>query len=624
MKGGKQMVRKKGISLLLIIFFTASFLINYTAYAQDSVSGERIAGMDRYQTCINISKAGWPVSSPSGVAVIATGKDFPDALSAAPLAKKYNAPILLVGSDTLDPALSSELTRLIVKKVYIVGGTGVVSQEIENKLGDMGIETVRLFGQDRYETSAAVANEIGTSSKIVVATGEDFPDALSIAPWAASNGAPILLTQPDNLPPVIEEYIKKNSISNSYVIGGTGVVSENVMSMLPNPQRISGQDRFATNAAVLYKFNNEFDLSKIYIATGHDFPDALSGSALAALTKSPIILSNDGPLPTTKSYVDSNISRVNEVYILGGEGVVSNSAVEGIIPPVVSKVEISLPEPSVAMNSQIKVTANITMIPSNAPKPAATFTVSDPEIATVSPDGTITGLKVGNTRITASVGDKSSSINLLVKMDRLIVIDPGHGGTSIGAVPRGEDGSQLLDYREAVLNMQIAQIMKQKLEDLGARVVLTRNSDVNISLEDRAKIANDLNADWFISIHHNSATNRSATGTSVYYSSYKPGIKDGRITAVVQDSKEIATRIINAIMSLGLNKHGIGVYENDFAVNRLTNMPSVLVEVGFISNITEFRKISQYSFQVQVAEKITQALKEFYESGSQSYINLTP
>lgn len=619
------MVYKKGISLLLILIIITSFFTNIKAEAQNSVSGERISGADRYQTCINISKTGWPVSSTSGVAIIATGKDFPDALSAAPLAKKYNAPILLAESNTLDQALSSELTRLVVKKVYIVGGPAAVSLDIDNKLKAMGIASVRLSGKDRYETSAAVANEIGTASKIVVVTGEDFPDALSIAPWAANSGAPILLTLPDRLPASIEGYIKKNSITNSYVIGGKGAVNESTMSLLPNPARISGQDRFATNAAVLNAFNNEFDLNKIYIATGNNFPDALSGSALAALTKSPIILSSAGPLPVTKSYVDANINRVNQVFILGGEGVVSNSAVEGIIPPIVSKVDISLPEPSVIMKKQIKGIANITMIPSNASKPAASFTVSNPDIASVSSDGTITGLKVGNTRVTATVGGKSSSINLLVKMDRLIVLDPGHGGTSTGAIPKSENGTQLLDYRESILNMQAVQLMKYKLEALGARVVLTRNNDVNVSLEDRAKIANDLNADWFVSIHHDSTSNLSATGTSAYYSSFKPGIKDGRITAIVQDSKDMATRINNAIASLGLIKRSGGVVENDFAVNRLTNMPSVLVEVGFLSNITEFRRISQYSFQEQAAEKMVQALKEFYECGSQNnYINLTP
>lgn len=675
------MVKRKGsLFTLILVFLAICFSVSSKVYAESAVSGERISGDDRYQTSINISRAGWPVSSTSGVAVIATGKDFPDALSAAPLAKKYDAPILLAGSNVLDQPLRNELTRLMIKKVYIVGGPGVVSVDIENKLVDMGIECIRLYGNDRYETSAAVANEIGEVSQVVLATGLNFPDALSIAPWAASSGVPILLTEPDKLPRSIDDYMGRCNIDNSYVIGGTGVVSEAVLSGLKNPKRLSGQDRFGTNVAVLNEFSSQFDFNKMYIATGNNFPDALSGSALAALTKSPIILTGTGLLPETKAYIDSNISRINEVYILGGEGVVSNSAVEGVIPPIVTNVEIILSAPSTAMNKEVRASANITMIPSNAPKPPVIFTVADSEIAKINAEGIITGLKVGNTRITASVGDKSSSTNLFVKLDKLIVIDPGHGGSSIGAVPTGPDGvTKLIDYREAVLNIQISQKLKRKLEEYGVRVVLTREGDTDVSLETRAKIANDLDADLFISIHHNSATNKLATGTSTYYSSYKPEaqkgtisvyapgsgpvydmngqplgnvtagskydylntiadgsggywvvfnfngstakvnakadyitVKDFTLNTVVRQSGDIAVRIKDSLVSLGLEDRKANL--NDFAVNRLTAMASVLVEVGFISNYQEFSRISQDSFQEQVAERIAKSVVQFYES----------
>jgi len=674
------MANKKGTFVLFVLFiFAATFMTATKAHAQGSVSGERVSGSDRYETSLKISKAGWPDVLNSGTAIIATGNDFPDALSAAPLASKYNAPILLTDSQTLDSTLSLELTRLKVNSVFIIGGPGAVSSEIEEKLKLKGIKCTRLFGNDRYETSAAVANEIGTTNKVVVATGENFPDALSIASWAASNKVPILLTEPDKLPPGIEVYIKKNAIEKSFVIGGTGVVGDSVLSKLVNPERIYGNDRFETNVAVLNKFNNEFDFKKMYLATGNDFPDALAGSALAALTKSPIILTDIGPLPMTKAYIDSNISRINEVYILGGEGVVSDKAVEGVIPPVVSKVEITLSKPNVAMNKQIRAIANITMIPSNAAKPAAQFTVSDSGIASISHDGTITGQKIGNARVTAIVGGKTSSINLLVRIDKLIVLDPGHGGTTSGAVPTLENGTKLYDYKESVLNMQVSEKVRRKLLALGTDVVMTRTGDVYVSLEDRANMANDPNADLFVSIHHNASSNLSAVGTEAYYSSSKPGavngkkyiyatldgpvydmdgrligdvkaktkynyidtikdekgniyyrmdyngtaakvmvnadyitLRDDSITTVVSNSMDITERISRCISDLGLVNRG--AKDGDLAVTRLTNMTSVLVEVGFISNTPEFRKVSQDSFQEMVADKIVQAIVGFYES----------
>lgn len=675
------MVKNKGILTLGVSLLTA-MLLTTTAEAnvQAIVEGGRIAGSDRYETSINISKAGWPVSSTSGVAVIATGNDFPDALSAAPLAKKYDAPILLSDYGNPDPELSSELMRLNIKKVYIIGGPGVISSALEDKINKMGIESTRLYGNDRYETSVAIAREIGPVNNVIVTTGSDFPDALSIASWAAKNEIPILLSDRESLPKCAEDYIKNNNITSSTVVGGPGVVGESVVSKLPGARRIYGQDRFGTNAAVLNTLGSDFDLNKVYLATGNDFPDALSGSALAAKTGSPIILTDAGPLPSTRDYIDTNIGKIKEIFILGGEGVVNDSAAAGVAPPIVTGISISLSSPSVAMNKEVKAQAIINTIPANAQKPSAVYRVGDTGIAKVSQDGTITGLGVGNTRITASVGSKSASTNLLVKMDKLIVVDPGHGGSSTGAIPTGEDGvTKLMDYRESILNMQVAQKVKRNLESVGAKVVLTRQKDADVSLEDRAQMANDLNADWFISIHHNSATNRDATGTSAYYSSYKPNanggtiyvyasgtgpvydmdgkaignvasgsryeyvnefagddgepyvsfkfngsiakvktsadyisIKDRRISTVVDHSAKMAQGISEAISSLGLVNRG--TIMNDFAVNRLSSMASVLVEIGFISNTDEFNRLKQDSFQESIAQKITEALINFYES----------
>ena len=89
---------------------------------------QRLQGLDRYETSISISKSGWKTSDN---VVLASGLDFPDALSAAPLAKQLNAPILLIGT-TLDTAINNELNRLQVKNVFVVGGEGVVSKSIKD------------------------------------------------------------------------------------------------------------------------------------------------------------------------------------------------------------------------------------------------------------------------------------------------------------------------------------------------------------------------------------------------------------------------------------------------------------------------------------------------------------
>ncbi|MGK0468137.1 MAG: putative cell wall-binding protein [Clostridium sp.] len=211
---------------------------------------------------------------------MATGKNFPDALSAAPLAKQLNAPILLVGK-TLDSTLNTELIRLNVKNVFIVGGEGAVSKAIKEQLEQNHLTVTRLAGNNRYVTSLNIANYIvekfNVGTEIVVATGEGFPDALSIAPIAANKGMPIILSPKNQFPDSAKKYITDNKVTKAFVIGGTGVISDKVMQQLPSPERLGGADRFVTNVTILNRFASDISFDKTYVATGNNFPDALAG-----------------------------------------------------------------------------------------------------------------------------------------------------------------------------------------------------------------------------------------------------------------------------------------------------------------------------------------------------------
>lgn len=658
---------KKKLLLTIVLFFGISFTAIIRAHAQSLITGERISGNDRYQTSISISKSGW--DNGADTIVLATGEDFPDALSAAPLAHKYGAPILLTNPNYLEDSLILEVKRLNAKRAYIVGGNGVISRNVENELGNMGIQCVRLSGNDRYETSIAVARELGATNTTVIATGENFPDALSIAPLAASMGIPILLTYQDKLPPGLLDYMDENNIMNTYIIGGEGVVSDSVASKLKGVQRINGKDRFATNLAVLNKFMGQFNFNKLYLATGNDFPDALSGSALASLAGSPVVLTDKGDLAEVKAFMTSNTDKLKQVFFLGGDGVVTYSAIAGAMPPIVTGVDITMPWPVVGVGKQIKASANAIMIPNIAAKPSVTYNINNPSIVQLDSNGMITGLTEGTASISASIGSISASQTIIVRNEKLIVLDPGHGGWSSGAVPKDSNGTALTQYKESVLNMQISQKLKAKLINAGYSVVMTREDDSYLSLDERAQVANNLYADIFISIHHDSLT-KASSGTSSYYSDYKPGIDtqgiyvqaysagpvldennkmlgtlvkgqeytyikevDGEIyiefnnktgktsldyvqvydttpSIVSAQSKELAELINKGIMDLGLPTHG--VKDNNLAVTRLTNGVSVLVEVGFLSNPYEFEVIRQDSFQDKVADKIVQALQSYY------------
>lgn len=678
---------KKCVLLFLCIALCFFIMPELAANAQsgNGLSGERISGDDRYKTSIEISREGW--KSVCDTAVIATGTDFPDALCAAPLAKKYNAPILLTDPKKLSEDLLNELNRLKVKNIFIIGGTGVVSQSIEDKLVLEGMKCTRLSGTDRYQTSASVAAELGSSSTAVITTGTDFPDALSIASWAAFSQIPILLTDSGKLPDPVINYINENKVSNTYIIGGTGAVSDKVLSMLPGAVRIDGADRYSTNLAILKKLRSEYNLGKIYLATGEDFPDALSGSAMAALTNSPVILTSITSSASTKEFIDTNKDKLSEVYILGGDGVVPENAVTNIIPPMVTRIDVSVPSGQLGINKNVDVKTDITMLPVNSESPKPVYSVSNPEVASIDIDGTLTGLSPGTTQVTAAAGGKSSSLNIRVVLDKTIVLDAGHGGWSTGAVPVSITGEKLPQYKESVLNMQIVQKVQSGLSAIGANVILAREGDTYVSLEDRTKIANGAKADLFISIHHDSVVNPLSSGTGAYYSTYKPGVDlkdiyvvadgtstvyapDGTILGSLEDKKEyefvkdeggyiyilyngivgrttlshvvvhdrtpsdvskksayLASSINQGIIDLGLPGHG--VYDNNFEVNKLTTCASVLIEVGFLSNPYEFLKISKNSFQSDVSDKIIKSVLDLYKnevpsSDDQETIPVTP
>jgi len=320
---------KKQIAILCIIF---CLLFSYITYANASTTTERLWGSDRYRTAVAISNAGWPFGASD--IVLATGEDYPDALCAAPIAKILNAPILLTNTTTLNVDTENEIARLGAKKIYIVGGPGVITEEVKNKLEAKGLSCVRMWGNDRFTTSLAAAKFIEEKTKsieeIFLVVGDDYPDALSVSPIAAQRLTPIILVPKDILPDSINEFIGKRQIKRTFVIGGNDVISDAVVSQLPNSERILGSDKYERNIAILNKFSSDIKLDKVYIATGDDYPDALSGSVLAQKTGAPIILTAQNPSQCTKGYLNSKGSIINKIVALGGEGVITQSAFDVI------------------------------------------------------------------------------------------------------------------------------------------------------------------------------------------------------------------------------------------------------------------------------------------------------
>lgn len=335
----------KSRKISLILGISMSIMLSVPCKTFAAPVSNRFGGQNRYGTSTAISKNNWtaPVDSSKHYAVIVTGLNYPDALSAAPLAKKYDAPIFLVSktldtpdSQNADTKVSDELKRLKVTDVFIVGGTGVVSSNVENEIKKLSINIAQRFaGANRYDTAVKVANTIGTTNGIAIANGYVFQDALSVSSIAAKLGMPIILVPKDSFDSssnCVLNYIKGKSIPKTYVVGGTDVISSKITGSFANVDtRIEGATPYERNINTIKKFKDKLDFSSIFIASGSDYPDGLCVSSLAAKSSSPVILVKSNSMDTaTQNYITEIGASVKNINVSGGTGAVSQSVQNSI------------------------------------------------------------------------------------------------------------------------------------------------------------------------------------------------------------------------------------------------------------------------------------------------------
>ena len=260
----------------------------------------RIAGDDRYATAAAISRDGYPTGARR--VFVASGEVFADALSAGSAAARLRAPLLLTQRDRLPAPVRDELLRLRPTSIVIVGGEPSVSAQVAAELA--GIARVeRLGGADRYATSAMIARyafPAGTTSRAYVATGRNFPDALSAGPAAALHAAPVLLVDGTAraAPRSTLEAMRALGVTSVSVVGGTPSVSAAVAGSLGDGrtvERIAGADRYETAIRVNAAFGPT--PQRFYLASGSRFPDALAASAVAGAQRSPLYLSTASCVP---------------------------------------------------------------------------------------------------------------------------------------------------------------------------------------------------------------------------------------------------------------------------------------------------------------------------------------
>lgn len=321
-------MKNKVIKLLLIMLVISGCYASIASAAPLALSTDRISGQDRVATAIAASNLGWTRAT---TVILSESQAYPDALSATPLAKQLDAPILLTDGKSLDPRVIKELERLRATNIVILGGEGLVTNNITASLDKVGYNWERIGGKDRYETSALIAERI-PSDTVIFVNGENFPDALVCAPYAGIKQIPLLLTKAQGMPPAIRQAYLKLQPSHVLVVGGTGVVPDKTLTNIAVEKRIGGVDRYDTAAQIYRYAQKTYSSPTAYIASGEGYADAMVGAALAAKTGSPLFITQRASVPATiysaLSAAAKQASPVDKIYILGGTSVVSSIVAE--------------------------------------------------------------------------------------------------------------------------------------------------------------------------------------------------------------------------------------------------------------------------------------------------------
>lgn len=180
--------------------------------------------------------------------------------------------------------------------------------------------------------------------------------------------------------------------------------------------------------------------------------------------------------------------------------------------------------------------------------------------------------------------------------NKIIAIDAGHGGTDPGAYGNG--------VTEKELNLAVALLVQEKLEKNGIQVFMTRTDDTFVPLADRVSKSVKANADTFVSIHGNSNTSSSPNGTETYYST-------AALNTRAENSKKLAG-FIQERLHKALGTSDRGIKQAGFHVIHKNPLPSVLVELGFLSNAGDAKKLASDEYREKAAEAITEGIIDYY------------
>jgi hypothetical protein len=333
-----------------------TMLIPLTAGSASAVPGftfTRLAGIDRFDTARRIAVSTFGTAN---TVLLARADLFPDALSGSYLAGSTDSgsPILLTEVNRIPSATNEAMSTLGVDRVILLGGPAAISPSVEGELRARNLQVERIGGRDRFETSQQIAERLGSTNvgtvdgvrTAIVASGRNFPDALSGGPVSFARRLPSILTDTNTLPAPARNALTNLGIRRVFLLGGPAAVSGNVQTQIEQlgitVERFGGANRQETATLVAETAIDRlgFDDTHINLARGDFFSDALTGGPHAGdesdggstpgappapivLTVSPTILGAE-----TSEFLRMHANTLRDGHIFGGQAAVSD-AVEG-------------------------------------------------------------------------------------------------------------------------------------------------------------------------------------------------------------------------------------------------------------------------------------------------------
>ncbi|PSL38797.1 beta-lactamase class A [Labedella gwakjiensis] len=316
--------RTRALALSVVTLLIGSVLTTVTGLGADPAAAaptvERVGGTTRYATSVEVSKKGFPQGA--DVVYVASGENFPDALSAGPAAALAGGPVLLTQQKAIPDVVRAEIQRLDPSRIVVVGGTASVSDTAAATLSGLAETVTRSAGGNRFESSRTVVTDsFESASSAYLTTGSAYPDALAASAAASAQSAPVILVRgaDADIDADTAALLTELGVTDLKLIGGPASISAKMETALKadgfTTTRLSGANRYATAIAIA---SSAFpDPDRVYIASGTQFPDGLSAASVAGRSGSPLYLSQSECL-TDIVAADITKKAPSGVTVLGG------------------------------------------------------------------------------------------------------------------------------------------------------------------------------------------------------------------------------------------------------------------------------------------------------------------